>query len=88
MGFKTKVTSWMEACTKQASSLHPRARIIGIVDYYNEELEEIGEEHRCWRHHRERDDAFRHRIALTVQEKILHLEATLARLVDKPAWEE
>ena len=53
-----------------------------VVNYYNEELEEIASSVSVWRLRGERDDAFRHRAALALQEKILHLEADLDRVIN------
>ena len=83
MPIKEHFSKWIGGLRQQASSLHPRSRVTGIVDYYNEQLETIGEELSCWRLAGERDDSYRHRLALHVEEAIIKLEATREHLLDQ-----
>lgn len=81
-GIKSKFSSLLGGLRKHASSHHPRARVTGIIDYYNEELEAYAEERCCWRLPGERDHAFRHRLALQAETAKLRLEEIIQRLVD------
>jgi hypothetical protein len=82
MGITSRFSSLIGGLRKQASSHHPRARVINVIDYYNEELEAFGEELACWRLPGERDHAFRHRLALHAETAKLRLEDILNHLVN------
>ena len=82
MRIKSKFSMWLEACREQASSLHPRPRVIGVLDYYHPVLDsEIGEQIGCWRLPGERDAAYAHRLGIHISEKQNELEALMQRLL-------
>lgn len=56
------------------------AGLLGL-NYFNEELEQIGESLSCSRLGNERDDAYRQRLAASIQENIRQLELTLASVI-------
>ncbi len=62
MHIKSKFASWIGGLREQASSLHPRARITGVVDFFHPILDVVGERVGCWRLPRERDDDYAFRL--------------------------
>ena len=81
-GIKSKFTSWIGGLRQQASDHHPRPRIIGVVDFYNEELEFFADELSCPRRPGERDHAYRHRLALEAEQEKLRFEDIINRLLN------
>lgn len=58
------------------------AGLLGL-DYFNAQLEEIGSSLSCARLRHERDDDYRQRLALRLQEEIQDLRVTLDRVAKR-----
>ncbi len=83
MTFRSRIATWASGLQEKAASLHPRARITGVIDYFCPFLDdEVGEVVGCWRLSGERDRDYQHRLAVHISEKIAALEALEQRLLD------
>lgn len=70
------------AATVRSSRTPSHAAGLLGLNYFNGQLEEIGTSLSCSRLHDERDDAYRQRLALRLQENIRQLHATLERVTN------
>ena len=82
MGMTEGFWVWLESLRERTSVHHPRPRIIGVIDFYNEELEFFGDELSCPRRPGERDHAYRHRLALEAEQEKLRFEDIINRLLN------
>lgn len=82
MGITSKFSSWIGGVREHASSLHPRARVVGVLNYYHQELEEVGEQLSCFRLRNERDDDYAFRLGLHLTDALNHHEALLKRVLN------
>lgn len=79
---RSRFGMWVHGLYDKATSVRPRARITGVLDYYSPLLDdEIGEVVGCWRLPGERDAAYVHRLGIHISEKMNELEALMQRLL-------
>ncbi len=69
------------AATPRSSRASAHAAGLSVFNYFNEDLEQIGESLSCSRLRGERDDAYRQRLTASIQENIRQLELTLASVI-------
>lgn len=82
MSISSRFSSWIGGLREQASSFHPRARIIALTNFYHPTLDEVGELVGCWRLPRERDDAYAFRLGTHITGLINEHEARLDRVLN------
>jgi hypothetical protein len=78
-----RLRDWLCDLRHHATSMHPRVRIIGVIDFYHPTLDtEVGEEAGCWRLPGERDDDYAFRLSVHLSHQANRTDELLKKVLN------